>query len=386
MPCRCGGARTEMAAAQVALGERARDGLGLQLGVRSLGQAAQELVANAIDARARTVRVQLKAARDAGLRVTDDGVGVPAEQMARVGERHWSSKGGGGGDGGAHPLAAAASAPSLGHRGEALWCISRCSARVEVTSRAAGAPEATRKVWQAGRVISCCAAPAPPELGEAQQHSSTTSSSSSIRSGTCVDVTGFTAPTTAALVQMGRQQGVISSGAPTVRCGARLHASHPRPPAPAAPQATSSSSFPCRGSACPQLPHAPARVHAPAAVPDAALHRRGADRDQPPGRHAARPAAGDLKPEASSAVVLPCPCTQGDCCLRQCAPWPARTRAPRARCSACCRTGAQLARAGAAPAHGGLHAGGPGRRWRGRSGPAAAAAAAAAVVVDAAVV
>ncbi len=103
--------------------------------------AVKELVENSIDAGARNITVEL---RDGGikyLRVTDNGKGIPAEQIRMAFERHATSK---------------ISEPkdlfdihTLGFRGEALASIAAVS-RVTCTTRTQDAPFGTRAVVEAG--------------------------------------------------------------------------------------------------------------------------------------------------------------------------------------------------------------------------------------------
>ncbi len=98
----------------------------------------KELVENAIDAGARHVEVVIAAGGVALTRVTDDGRGIPKDELALAVERHCTSKldaAGGGLD----------AIRSLGFRGEALAAIG-AAARLTLASRAEGAADA----WEIG--------------------------------------------------------------------------------------------------------------------------------------------------------------------------------------------------------------------------------------------
>lgn len=103
--------------------------------------AVKELVENSIDAGAKNITVELREGGIKYLRVTDNGKGIPAEQIRMAFERHATSK---------------ISEPkdlfdihTLGFRGEALASISAVS-RVTCTTRTQDAPFGTRAVVEAG--------------------------------------------------------------------------------------------------------------------------------------------------------------------------------------------------------------------------------------------
>jgi DNA mismatch repair protein MutL len=113
--------------------------------------AVKELVENAVDAAARAILVDLRDGGAALMRVTDDGVGIAAEELPLALERHATSK-----------LASDAdleAIATLGFRGEALAAICAVS-RFSVTSRARGAVEGLRLGGEGGQVTQRLAVPA----------------------------------------------------------------------------------------------------------------------------------------------------------------------------------------------------------------------------------
>ena len=113
--------------------------------------AVKELVENALDAEARSVGVDLHDGGAALIRVTDDGVGMTAEELPVALERHATSK-----------LARdedLESIATLGFRGEALSAICAVS-RFVVTSRARDAAEGTRLAGEGGEITQRLTVPA----------------------------------------------------------------------------------------------------------------------------------------------------------------------------------------------------------------------------------
>src|SRR5438270_2067982 len=105
----------------------------------------KELLENALDAAANTIRVETEAGGKRMIRVIDDGHGMSHDDALLAFERHATSK-----------LRSAddlLSIPTLGFRGEALPTIAAVS-RLLLETRAAEDPEGTRVEFAGGKLVS----------------------------------------------------------------------------------------------------------------------------------------------------------------------------------------------------------------------------------------
>lgn len=112
----------------------------------------KELVENAIDAGAKTVRVEIQAGGKRLIRVLDDGAGIPAEEVPLAFARHATSK--------LTSVDDLSHVLTLGFRGEALASIAAVS-QLTMVSRPAAQAAATRIRIEGGEQVSLGAAGSP---------------------------------------------------------------------------------------------------------------------------------------------------------------------------------------------------------------------------------
>ena len=115
--------------------------------------AVKELVENSLDAGARRVELQIRAGGTRLIRVRDDGIGIPKDQLALALSRHATSK--------ISSLDELESVASLGFRGEALPSIASV-AQFRLISRAKGAESAWSVECNGGDVDAARPAAHPP--------------------------------------------------------------------------------------------------------------------------------------------------------------------------------------------------------------------------------
>jgi DNA mismatch repair protein MutL len=118
--------------------------------------AVKELVENALDAGARTVRIETELGGLGRILIEDDGGGIPKDELALAVERHATSKLAPAANGGLDLL----DIRTMGFRGEALPSIGSV-ARLSIASRARGAGEAWRIDVEGGALDG----PKPAALG-----------------------------------------------------------------------------------------------------------------------------------------------------------------------------------------------------------------------------
>lgn len=112
----------------------------------------KELVENAIDARASSITVEIEKGGRRFIRVTDDGHGIPADEIPMALERHATSK--------LFEEKDLYEIRSLGFRGEALSSIAAVS-ELEITTRTAESPFGTRSLQKCGGLIETSGIGAP---------------------------------------------------------------------------------------------------------------------------------------------------------------------------------------------------------------------------------
>ncbi|MGI8927023.1 MAG: DNA mismatch repair endonuclease MutL [Tepidiformaceae bacterium] len=112
----------------------------------------RELLDNAIDAGSSRISVEIEDGGITLIRVSDDGCGIPPEQLDLAFERHATSK--------ISALADLGNVRTLGFRGEALPSIA-AAADVEVLSRAETEPVGVQAIFVDARVVRRSARPAP---------------------------------------------------------------------------------------------------------------------------------------------------------------------------------------------------------------------------------
>lgn len=105
----------------------------------------KELVENALDAGAAHITVEIRAGGTEYMRITDDGCGIPKEQVRLAFENHATSK--------LREVKDLIAVSTMGFRGEALSSIAAVS-RVDMTTRTQGSDAGTRIKLEGGKVLS----------------------------------------------------------------------------------------------------------------------------------------------------------------------------------------------------------------------------------------
>ncbi len=114
--------------------------------IESPASIVKELVENAIDALATSVKIEIHGGGHYRIRVSDDGCGMSFDDACLAFERHATSK--------LTQVEDLMKISSMGFRGEALAAIAAC-AKVEMTTCEAGADFGTKVVVHGGKMIFC---------------------------------------------------------------------------------------------------------------------------------------------------------------------------------------------------------------------------------------
>ncbi|ETO05830.1 hypothetical protein RFI_31566 [Reticulomyxa filosa] len=101
-----------------------------------------ELIMNSIDSKASEIKIVINL-REYSITVKDDGIGITAEEMEKIGKRYYSSKSMGSENG---------KEMTLGYQGEALSSIGQVSL-LEIISNERERRRQNRKVIRGGQVI-----------------------------------------------------------------------------------------------------------------------------------------------------------------------------------------------------------------------------------------
>lgn len=105
----------------------------------------KELVENAIDAGSTSVKIEIKDGGISFIRITDNGCGIPQDEVQRAFLRHSTSK--------IETVEDLSHIASLGFRGEALSSIAAVT-RTELITKTADAEFGTRYVIEGGKEVS----------------------------------------------------------------------------------------------------------------------------------------------------------------------------------------------------------------------------------------